>query len=101
MDDEIKAQFSFYVGLVGSCLFVISEILSFSKCKSNGVIQFVLNGICIEIRYHNVEEIIAHAFSSISGNSTSSDKSIGSGDSTSSLLVNEDDQDSDADTLVD
>jgi len=40
-----------------SVMWLLSEIIGSSKCKANGVFEFVINGFCIEIKYDSSNNI--------------------------------------------
>ena len=44
----------FITSIFTSILWLISEIIGSSNCKSNGVFEFIINGFCVEVKYENI-----------------------------------------------
>lgn len=59
IDCNKEYLYLFITSLFTSFLWVISEIIGSSSCKSNGVFEFIVNGFCVEVKYeNNVDEIV-------------------------------------------
>ena len=56
MDECTDKYVMFYASIASTTLWLLSEVLGMSKCKSNSVFEFVLNGFCYEISVKRHEE---------------------------------------------